>query len=64
MDKHYDAITLFSRYFILKRPRIAMLADIVKVVTMFIKTVFEDSKKVKKIRNYAPKCNLNLYFLI
>ena len=41
-----------------------MLADIVKVVTMFIKTVFEDSKKVKKIRNYAPKCNLNLYFLI
>ena len=31
---------------------------------MFIKTTFKDLKKVKRIRNYALKRNLYLYFLI
>ena len=30
---------------------------------MFIKTFFKDSKKIKRNRNYASKCNLYLYFL-
>ena len=29
---------------------------------MLIKTIFKDSKKVKKTRNYVSKCNLYLYF--
>ena len=31
---------------------------------MFIKTIFKNSKNSKKIRNYVPKWNLYLYFLI
>ena len=31
---------------------------------MFIKTIFKDSGKVKRIKNYLLKCNLYLYFLI
>ena len=49
---------------ILRRPGVAIFADIIKVITMFIKKIFKDSRKVKRIRNYVPKCNLYLYFLI
>ena len=45
-------------------PRVAIFAEIIKVVTMFIKTIFKDSKKLKRIRNYVLKCNLYLHFLI
>ena len=45
-------------------PRVAIFAEIIKVVTMFIKIIFKDSKKLKRIRNYVLKCNLYLYFLI
>ena len=41
-----------------------MFAAIIKIVTMFIKTNFKDTKKIKRIRNYVSKCNLYLYFLI
>ena len=40
---------------ILRRPRVANFADIIKVTTMFIKIVFEDSKKVKRIKIYVLK---------
>ena len=39
-------------------PRVANFADIIKTATMFIKTTFKDSEKVKRIRNYVLKCNL------
>ena len=43
----------FQNTLILKRPRVAIFADIIKVVTIFTKTIFKDSKKKKKgIRNY------------
>ena len=42
---------LFQNTFILRRPRVAIFANIIKVVTMFIKKIFQDSKKVKRIRN-------------
>ena len=32
----------------------AIFTDIIKIVTMFTKTIFEDSKKSKRIRNYLP----------
>ena len=35
-------------------------ADIIKIITIFIKTFFKDSKKVKRSRNYVLKCNLYL----
>ena len=65
MDKNNDIITFISKYLlILRRPREAIFAAIIKIVTMFVKTNFEDSKKVKRIRNYVSKGNLYPYFLI
>ena len=43
---------------------VAIFADIINIVTMFIKTIFKDLIKVKRIRNYVSKCSLYLYFLI
>ena len=55
---------LFQNAFDLRKPRVAIFADIIKIVTMFVKAIFKDSKKVERIRNYLLKCNLYLYFLI
>ena len=55
---------LFQKTFILRRPGVAILDDIIKIVTMFIKAIFKISRKVKRIRNYASNCTLYLYFLI
>ena len=49
---------------VFERPRVAIFADILKIVTMFVKTILKYSKKVKRFRNYVLKCNLYQYFLI
>ena len=41
--------------FILRRSRVANFAEIIKIATMFIKTTFRDSNKIKIIRNYVLK---------
>ena len=51
MDKNFEVIISFLKN-ILRRPR---------VVTMFINTIFKDSKNVKRSRNYVSTCNLYLY---
>ena len=55
---------LFQNTFILRRLGVAIFDDIIKIITRFIKKIFKDSTKVKRIRNYVWKCNLYLYFLI
>ena len=47
-----------------KRPGVAIFAEIIKIVTMIIKTIIRDSGKVKIIRNYVSKYDLYLYFLL
>ena len=42
------SLPLFQNIFILRRPGVAIIPDI-KIVTMFIKTIFKNSKKVKII---------------
>ena len=64
MNRIYDVTTFFSKNFILRRPGVAVFADIIKIVTMFIKTIFKNSRKVKGIKNYESNFNLYLYFLI
>ena len=64
MDENMTSELLFQNTFILRRPRVANFDDIIKIGTMFIKTTFEDSNKVKKIRNYVLIWNQYLYFLI
>ena len=51
MDRNYDIINLIIKIFILRRPGIAIFADIIKVLAMFIITIYKDSRKVKINRN-------------
>ena len=55
---------LFRNTVILRRPGVGLFVDIIKIVTRFIKQIFKDLRKAKRIRNYVLKCNLYLYFLI
>ena len=64
MDSNYDVIIFFQQTFILRRLVATIFADIIKIVTMFIKTILKDSIQVRRIRNYVSKWNLYLYFLI
>ena len=60
MDRNYDVKPLFQNIYILRSPRYRYL----QITTIFLKTTFKDSKKVKGIRNYWLKRNLYLDFLI
>ena len=64
MDKDYDVITFFHKIFILRRPKVAIFADILIILTIFIKTILKDSRKVRRSRSYVSEWNLYLYFLI
>ena len=57
MKRNHDAIS-----FILRRTRVGTFAYIIRNVMIFIKTIFKDAEKVKRIRNYVSKYNLYLYF--
>ena len=63
MGKNYNVITFFQKMFSLRVPGLANFAGIIKIVTIFIKTILKDSK-FKRTRNYISKWNLYLYFLI
>ena len=58
MGSNYDVIT-----FLLRKPKVAIFANIIKTVTMFIRTIFKDSRKVKRIRNYVSKIESLSVFL-
>ena len=52
---------LLQNTFVLRKARVDNVANIIKIPTTFLK---EDSKKVKRIRNYVLTNNLYMYFLI
>ena len=58
MDRKCEDITFFQNTLILRRPGVAIFADIIRIVTMFITTITKGSRKVKRIRNYVSKSNL------
>ena len=60
MDRNFDVISFFSK----NLNWAAIFADIIKIVTMFVKTILKDSRKVSRVRNYLSKWSLYLYFLI
>ena len=64
MHRNYDVIIFISRYLYFKKAESSLFADIVKVVTVFIKTILKDSKKVISIRNYVSKYGLYWYLFI
>ena len=53
--RNYDVITFFSKKNFLRRSGVAIFAGIIKIVTIFIKTILKDSRKVRRIRNYVSK---------
>ena len=48
MDKNYGVMNFTSKYFYLRKPRAANFADIIKIITIFIKTTFKDSIRFKR----------------
>ena len=46
MEKNYHVITFISKYLILRKLIVADFADIIKIATIFVKTIFKDSKKI------------------
>ena len=52
MGNNYDVITIISKYPYLRRLGVDIFTDNIKIVTMFIKTITKDSRKVKRIKNY------------
>ena len=58
MDINYDVIIFISNTFILKSPRVANLADIIKIAITFFKPTLKDSKEVMFV------CNLCFYFFV
>ena len=55
MDRNYDVITYISKNLFLRRSGVAIFADIIKIVTMFIKKIFKDSRKLKKKHDLCMK---------
>ena len=51
----------FPKMFISKRPRRAIFADIIKIVTMFNKTILKYSKTVIIIRKYIKMQSLFVF---
>ena len=47
MNISYDGITFISKF--LRKPRVTIFSDIVKIVTIFIKKVFKDQEKLKEL---------------
>ena len=39
------SLALFQNTFILRRPRVAIFTDSIKIITIFIKTISKSSKK-------------------
>ena len=46
MNRNHDVINFISRR---PRPRVANIADIIKIATIFIKKILKDSKKLKEL---------------
>ena len=49
MGKNYDFMTIISKYFTLKRLRVANLDKIIKSATILIKTTCKAQKKLKEL---------------
>ena len=45
----------------LRRPGVVNFADIITLVTMFIKTIFKDSRKVKGIRKRIKTESISVF---
>ena len=61
MNRNYDVITFFIKYLYFK---VTIFAESIKIVTIFIKKIFENSKKFKRITSYVLRGSIYWNFLI
>ena len=61
MGKNDDNISFFSKKLYFKKTWVAIFADIIKILTMFIKTILKDSRKFRRVRKYLSKWNLPVF---
>ena len=47
MVRNYDVIALLQNSFDLRRPSVAIFADIIKIVTIFTNIILKDKKNLK-----------------
>ena len=64
LDRDYDVITFISKYLNFKKTYSSQFCCIIKFISMFIKTIFKSSKKLKRVTEYLLKCNLYYVFLV
>ena len=62
MDRSYDVIAFISKYLYFRKAWGSHFCWHHKIVTFFIKTIFKDSIKVKRTKNFVSKCNLYMFF--
>ena len=55
---------LFQSTYILRRPRVANLANIIKIATMFIKQPLKTQKKLKKWEIMYQNAIYNCFFFV
>ena len=58
MVNNYNVVTFIFKCLFICRAGVANFADNIEVLTMIIKQIFKESKKVKSFRSYEPECNL------
>ena len=55
---------LFQNNFTLRRPGVAIFLDIIKILPMFIKTIFKDSRKLEIMYQNANVLSISLFLNI
>ena len=55
---------LYQNTFMLRKPRVAIFVDIIKIVATFIKTIFKDSKKLKVFEVMYQKQFISAFLVI
>ena len=63
MDRNYEVVIFSSKFLFLSGALVVIFADIIKIVTMFTKTIFQDSRKLKKYEKLCIKMQSISLFL-
>ena len=63
MDRNYEVVIFSSKFLFLRGALVVIFADIIKIVTMFTKTIFQDSRKLEKYEKLCIKMQSISLFL-
>ena len=63
MDRNYEVVIFSSKFLFLRGALVVIFADFIKIVTMFTKTIFQDSRKLEKYEKLCIKMQSISLFL-